>query len=269
MDSYVKKNCPADSSLDQLISYHLMMIQKCESFEASIAQYCDKNFKNDSNLSESLREALEALGENLSKIYFQRVISLIKEENLNNVMVGSKNRSTEDSVYFFPQCCIHSNVLDMFDIVNDIFVEISKTKALRLKNSLSKTIRSILDIYRAHLILKHYKNENLTPHLLMVYHNDCQYIAHKCQIWLLKEFNLKETNHTIVDLVAQFRDLSLLFFNDAVKTQQFILKDILKEMGGLQCEAEERYLKLQRVLKKVVFQVKHVSKIWKVNMVFN
>ena len=261
MDSFVKKNSPFE--LDQLISYQQMMIEKCESFEAAMGRFWDKKSESDSCLSESLNKALEEIRENVSKAYFQRVYHLLNEINFNDVMIGSSSESIQKAIYYFPECCIHSNVLDLCDIVKDVLSEISKTESPLLQNILSKTVRSILDIYRAHLLLLRNQNGNLTPHLLMVYHNDCHYIAHYCQIWLIKEYNLQQTTHTVVDLVTQFREMSLLFFNDATKMQQFIVVDILKEMGGLQCETG--YLKIQRVLHKVSFQMKHLSKIWKVS----
>ena len=176
-----------------------------------------------------------------------------KEESLDSI-----------SPYSFPKCSIHTRVLDLCQIVNDIIEDISRTTSVVLRDLLANTIRSVLDLYRAFLMVVQLKKEKCTPHLLMMHHNDCHYIAHNCQIWLLKEFEVGLVTHTVVDLTLQYRRLATNLFNEAILIQGQAITENLADVDGLGCEAQEEFTKLQKVLQKALYQMNHVAKLWRV-----
>ena len=80
---------------------------------------------------------------------------------------------------------------------------------------LSFAIRNILDYVIATFVLLLQSNSSRSLQF-MIYHNDCQFIGYKCQIWLQIQANKKLTDRSVVDLTLRFQNLALAFFNSVI-----------------------------------------------------
>jgi hypothetical protein len=82
---------------------------------------------------------------------------------------------------------------------------------------LSFAIRDILDYIIANfVVLLEAKSAASKSFQFMVYHNDCQFIGYKCQLWLQLQANKNLTENAVVDLTLRFQNLSLAFFNSVI-----------------------------------------------------
>lgn len=271
--NYLQPKLPKD--IDQLVVFQSKMLGKCKTFQLSMLPFSEEGVAGDMILVDYLNNAISVAGNVISESFLMRAHQIVSENNYTEVFVGENSTSSgerfgkEESLdsmppYSFPKCSIHTRVLDLCQIVNDIIEDISRTTSTVLRDLLVKTIRSVLDLYRAFLLVIQLKKEKCTPHLLMMHHNDCHYIAHNCQIWLLKEFEVGLVTHTIVDLTLQFRRLAANLFIEAVLIQGEAINEILGDIDGLGCEAQEEFTKLEKVLQKALYQMNHVAKIWRV-----
>ncbi|RIB26081.1 Centromere/kinetochore Zw10-domain-containing protein [Gigaspora rosea] len=133
----------------------------------------------------------------------------------------------------------------------------------------------LFDLYRAIMPVYHSNSFTNVPTLAMLFHNDCIWIADQLIIiqdqfinsLLPQENNESEDFEFKIlynDMANKLRDLGNEWYDIQLEKQKSVLKEFLDEMDGVQLTAnEERFETCQQAMNKVMYTIKHLSKIWK------
>ncbi|CAG8604874.1 8289_t:CDS:10 [Dentiscutata erythropus] len=133
----------------------------------------------------------------------------------------------------------------------------------------------LFDLYRAIMPVYHSNSFTNVPTLSMLFHNDCIWLADQLIIiqdqfmnsLLSQENNESENFESKIlysDMANKLRDLGNEWYDIQLEKQKSVLKEILDEMDGVQLTAnEERFETCQQTMNKVMYTIKHLSKIWK------
>ncbi|KAL5036619.1 hypothetical protein BDV3_005805 [Batrachochytrium dendrobatidis] len=267
MKSLSLNNFPQNIEDFEAFSSHLMPI--VQEFNESL-QKLDIQCSLESPFHQFLSRIEERFVDQHSQNIIERARTLIFSQDYTTTVFGVswKTDSENRSPFSIPQITIRQSTQSLVNILDKTLLS-----AMTLKSEgatlIYYTIRDILDIFRASHVVALYQTSNtdkIPPHLSMVLHNDCMFIAHWC---LLAAATYQDKISLQQGCVLHFIDLVPPLHNLAHRyyysQQQLQLKNILECIAsstGFDCLEPDRYAAVESAMNQTIYHIRHIASIY-------
>ncbi|TPX72350.1 hypothetical protein SpCBS45565_g00434 [Spizellomyces sp. 'palustris'] len=182
------------------------------------------------------------------------------ETNMESIAIGDE---IED-LFSFPSCAISTKAQQLLQLAITTLSDAAKLTPYCAERMVLST-RDMFDLFRAMVPVYDGSKLDTIPQLSMVFYNDCMYLAHECMTlgWRYREMLGGGSEITFIDMVAPFRSLGDKYYKVQMETQRKNLLDCIESAGGFDVLAERRHEIVERAIKQVLYQLTHLSKVWK------
>ncbi|KAI8896124.1 Centromere/kinetochore Zw10-domain-containing protein [Globomyces pollinis-pini] len=263
IENILEPNLPKE--LDDIEPFQQQFAAMCASFEAdmTLIGLCRGE---ESGLQNYISSAYNILSEKKVRNHISNAKDIISSNSYDTIVLrNERHNDIKDNIHLeFPSCTIHESIQRLSSLIEDISVELYQSNELMIPK-LIQTIRNILDLYRAKIMSNLYSANigQLPPQILMIFHNDCMYIGHRCRTWLL-DFKIQRESraNTIIDLAVHFQSLANKIFHIAIDQQKRILLDIIEQADGFDVEKQERYEQVKKTFSQINYQMRHLHSVW-------
>ncbi|KAJ3260645.1 Centromere/kinetochore protein zw10 [Boothiomyces macroporosus] len=257
IDNYLQIFVPSD--VDQVYDYQQQYTLVVEDF----LQRISNDLYTGELLFDYLSGCLESVLNEQTKHFTETAKELIFSQ-YQEVKVLEKKRDSlptgKAGIFNFPSCSVHSNVFELTSLI-DLIVSQMESCSDQMLLKLASIVKNILDRSRAQFY--NILSLEQSSEMLMLYHNDCMYLGHKCQTWLLSKSSKLPSELSIVDLTVKFRSLAQRFFGSAIDSQKVIIGRIVEKAEGLDCEDESRFRKVKTTISQVSQHFVDLHTVWK------
>lgn len=192
-------------------------------------------------------------------LVFIRQISVMQAEKRASkyletalVLLNSKNIATTRTVVEgFPSCIVHEKSLSLCLIIDEYFAD------LRVREVVIEGVKMILDFYQVCLHLE--QESTLLSQEAMVFHNDCQYVAFKCQTWGLDTLG----SNCTIDRCLAFRNHAHKFFDGEIDSGQKALVALVGSAKGIDADSIERLDHVTAVMEEIYLLLEYLCETFK------
>ncbi|KAI8924925.1 Centromere/kinetochore Zw10-domain-containing protein [Entophlyctis helioformis] len=192
-------------------------------------------------------------------------------------------------LFLFPRCLVQKSTVQLASLLDTILLDASRLEP-RGATILYEASRDLLDLFRSAKTSILYSPSpslsTLPPHLSMVFHNDCMYMAHWCMLAGPKHashvsIDCTTSNATehgqdsaarptpthsrelhFMDLADPFQRLAQAFFQKQQRAQQANLVESVAAANGFDCLEPARHECVERAVKQVLYHIRHIAKIY-------
>ncbi|KAJ3283946.1 Centromere/kinetochore protein zw10 [Borealophlyctis nickersoniae] len=195
-------------------------------------------------------------------------VLLCKKVDIRGAGAGDMHADdAQDSLFVFPACTVSTKAVRLIQLAEETLGEAATANphcALRLYY----TVRSLFDLFRAVMPVHHSAIFESVPQLAAVFHNDCMYIAHRV-LSLGSEWRGKvhlgegQREMTFIDMAGEWRRLGEKVLNLQLAKQRDNLRECIESADGFDVVDDARHAAVERAIKQVLYQLRHLSKLWK------
>ncbi|KAJ3055799.1 Centromere/kinetochore protein zw10 [Rhizophlyctis rosea] len=180
----------------------------------------------------------------------------------------SRRKSSSNALLRFPKCAISRQTQKLMALIDSILQE-AETFNSYCAGRLCATTRDILDLYRAVMPVHNTQKFDLIPHMAIIFHNDCMYIAHRLMTLRMEQPDklvkalAPESKLVFADLVTPYRVMGERVFNAQLKKQIRNLRECVDNADGFDMLESKRCEIVERAVKQIMHQLNLLAKLWK------
>nr|KAJ3414139.1 Centromere/kinetochore protein zw10 [Polyrhizophydium stewartii] len=238
----------------------------------------------DSALDAFFRDIEAHFGDRAAAVALAHARTLVTGTDFDTVTVGAAPAKPPtafppDPLLAFPRCSIRKVVLQLTQLLDELLGN-SAQLGPRGAAALIRGVRDMVDFSRSSVVsVLHSPSpslSNLPPHLAMVLHNDCMWLAHWCMlagprhsrsVLLSIESRGDDGSHSrpvlqFVDLSGPLTNLAKEVFRKQQRAQQANIDECFAEASGFDCLEPHRVDAVQRAFRQVIYQIRHIHKVY-------